>query len=92
MFVDCASFGRETSNGQQWDLSGVVWISPLYFGVNDGRAKFLGEEPGVRAVEWSESRERMGRWRWVCRVTRLQETGNTLGLHPKETQEHSDHL
>lgn len=39
--------------------TGVVWISPLCFGGNNGRAKFcLGENPGVRAVEWSESRER----------------------------------
>lgn len=37
----------------------VVRIFPLCFGGNNGRAKFsLGEKPGVRAVEWSESRER----------------------------------
>lgn len=33
----------------------------------------------------------MGRWRWVFRMTWLQERGNKFGLHPKETQGRSDH-
>lgn len=50
MFVDCASFGRETSNGQQWDF-----VATMSNAGTPGRCKgrlFIAKNPVFEAFNW----------------------------------------